>query len=53
MITFLNRPPSQKWISDIYLLCCPIDAFILFLDELAQQKIIYEVLFRLLEVLYA
>ena len=38
MTTLLNRPPSQKWISEIDHLCCPIHVFMLFLDELALEK---------------
>ena len=38
MTTLLNRPPSQKRVSEIDPLCCPIHAFMLFLDELEQDK---------------
>ena len=41
LATLLNRPPSQK--CEIDPLCCPIHAFMLFLDELAQEKEIEEV----------
>ena len=35
--TLLNKPPSQKMIIKIDPLCCAIHAFMLFLDELAQE----------------
>ena len=35
-------PLSQKWISEIDPICCPIHVFMLFLDELAQEKDIEE-----------
>ena len=39
MTTLLNRPPSQKLISEIEALCFPIHAFfLLLLDELAQDE---------------
>ena len=38
MTTFLNRPPSQKQITEIDPFCCPLHVFTLFLDELAQEK---------------
>ena len=41
MTTLLNKTPSQKYYVDP--LCCPIHAFMLFLDELAQEKVIEEV----------
>jgi len=38
--TLLNRPPSQKLISEIDNLSCPIHVFMLFLDELDKEKVI-------------
>ena len=38
MTTLLNRPPSQKRITEIDPFCSPIHIFLLFLDELAQEK---------------
>ena len=49
MTTLLNRPPSQKWIREIDPLCCPIHAFMLFLDELTHEKDTKEVSLRLVE----
>ena len=40
MTTLLNRPPSQKQISEKDLRYCPIHALISFLDELSQEKVI-------------
>ena len=34
----LNEPRSQKLINEINPLCCPIHTFMLFLDDLAQEK---------------
>ena len=43
---FLNRTPSQN-VRYVDPLCCPIHAFMLFLDVLAQEKDIEEVSFFL------
>ena len=51
MTTLLNRSPSQK--CQIDPLCCPIHDFMLFLDELAQERDIEEVSLLLAEVLHA
>ena len=51
--TRTKSPPSQKWIKEIDPLYCPIHAFMLFLDELAQKTDILKVLLRLVEALYA
>ena len=34
----LNKPPLQKWISEIDSLFCPIHTLVEFLDALAQEK---------------